>query len=81
MTVQQQEKVRLREAAISGLTVRSNQIEMFLLPGDSPEPKPDELLNQGVKSALDRCHPKDQADLIQSILAYFLSLQRQPAVV
>lgn len=58
------------------------RIQLFLLPGYSPELNPDEYLNQDVKTnALGRERPKDRAEMIGNIRSYLRSTQRQPAVV
>ena len=58
------------------------RIQLFLLPGYSPELNPDEYLNQDVKTnALGRERPKDRAEMVGNIRSYLRSTQRQPAVV
>ena len=58
------------------------RIQLFLLPGYSPELNPDEYLNQDVKTnALGRERPKDRAEMIGNIRSYLRSTQHQPAVV
>ena len=57
-------------------------IQLFLLPGYSPQLNPDEYLNQDVKTnALGRERPKDRAEMVGNIRSYLRSTQRQPAVV
>lgn len=61
---------------------RSDHIEMFRLPGYSPDLNPDELLNQDVKSnAVGRRRPATQDDLISTVRSYLRSTQRQPQIV
>ncbi len=61
---------------------REALIELFTLPGYSPDLNPDELLNQDVKSnAVGRRRAKDQADLIADVRGYLRSTQRQPQIV
>jgi transposase len=61
---------------------RRRQIELFNLPGYSPQLNPDELLNQDVKSnALGRRRPTDQAEMIAEVRSYLRGTQRQPAIV
>jgi transposase len=61
---------------------RPERIEMFLLPGYSPELNPDELLNQDVKSnALGRQRPEDQKQMMHLARTYLRNTQRQPEVV
>lgn len=58
------------------------KIQLFFLPGYSPELNPDELLNQDVKSnALGRRRPRDQAGLIHGVRGYLCGRQRRPQVV
>jgi transposase len=60
----------------------AGQIEMFLLPGYSPDLNPDELLNNDVKSnALGRRRPADQAEMMADVRGYLRSTQRQPEIV
>jgi len=57
-------------------------IQLFRLPGYSPELNPDELLNQDVKSnALGRRRPQDQDEMVGDVRSYLRSTQRQPSVV
>ena len=58
------------------------RLEVFLLPGYSPDPNPDEFLNQDVKSnALGRQRPATRGQLIEGVRSYLRSTQRQPAIV
>jgi len=58
------------------------QIELFYLPGYSPDLNPDEFLNQDVKSnALGRRRPATQSAMIAGVSAYLRSTQRQPQIV
>jgi transposase len=64
------------------LAQRAERIEMFLLPGYSPELNPDELLNQDVKSnALGRQRPADQKEMMHLARTYLRSTQRRPEMV
>jgi transposase len=57
-------------------------IQLFRLPGYSPELNPDELLNQDVKSnALGRRRPRGQDEMIGDVRSYLRSTQRQPNAV
>jgi transposase len=57
-------------------------IQLFRLPGYSPELNPDELLNQDVKSnALGRRRPHNQDEMIGDVRSYLRSTQRQPNTV
>jgi transposase len=60
----------------------AGRIELFFLPGYSPQLNPDELLNQDVKvNALGRKRPQDQAELIGNVRSHLRRRQRQPRVV
>jgi transposase len=57
-------------------------IQLFYLPGYSPQLNPDELLNQDVKTnAVGRQRPQDQPELMQQVRSYLRSTQRQPQIV
>ena len=59
-----------------------HEIQLFRLPGYSPELNPDELLNQDVKSnALGRRRPRHQDEMIGDVRSYLRSTQRQPNTV
>jgi transposase len=58
------------------------QLEMFFLPGYSPELNPDEYLNQDVKSnAVGRRRPATQVEMLSDVRAYLRSTQRRPRTV
>ena len=58
------------------------RLELFLLPGYSPDLNPDEFLNQDVKSnALGRQRPATRAEMISGVRSYLRSTQRQPETV
>jgi transposase len=60
----------------------AQQLELFFLPGYSPDLNPDEFLNQDVKSnALGRQRPATRAAMIAGVRSYLRSTQRQPAIV
>ncbi len=60
----------------------SEEIELFFLPGYSPELNPDEMLNQDVKSnALGRQRPRSVQELKASVRSYLRRRQRQPHIV
>ena len=64
------------------LAEHAEQIEMFLLPGYSPELNPDELLNNDVKSnALGRRRPTDQGEMVAGVRSYLRGTQRRPDIV
>ena len=56
-------------------------MELFFLPGYSPQLNPDELLNQDVKSHMGRRRAKNQPELMQQLRSRLRSTQRQPAKV
>ena len=61
---------------------RQERIELFFLPGYSPELNPDELLNNDVKSnALGRQRPATQQQMMHLTRAYLHSTQRRPDIV
>ena len=61
---------------------RPGQIELFRLPGYSPDLNPDELLNQDVKSnAVGRRRPATQDEMIATVRSYLRSTQKQPQIV
>jgi len=58
------------------------RLELFFLPGYSPDLNPDEFLNQDVKSnALGRQRPATRAEMINGVRSYLRSTQRQPEIV
>jgi transposase len=60
----------------------ADRIEMFFLPGYSPELNPDELLNQDVKTnAVGRRRPSDELEMISNVRSYLRSTQRRPDIV
>lgn len=60
------------------LSERTARIELFYLPGYSPELNPDECLNQDVKSnAVGRRRATDQNELICNVRGYLRSTQRR----
>jgi transposase len=57
-------------------------VEMFFLPGYSPELNPDEYLNQDVKSnAVGRKRPATQVEMMSDVRGYLRSTQRRPDAV
>jgi hypothetical protein len=59
-----------------------SRIELFHLPGYSPELNPDEMLNQDVKSnAVGRKRAVDRDELMENVRGYLRSTQRQPVIV
>jgi transposase len=72
-----------RSAAVKRwLARRAARLELFFLPGYSPDLNPDEFLNQDVKSnALGRQRPTTRADMISGVRSHLRSTQRQPQIV
>jgi transposase len=72
-----------RSAEVKAWLARhATQLEVFFLPGYSPDLNPDEFLNQDVKSnALGRQRPATRAEMIDGVRSYLRSTQRQPAIV
>jgi len=74
--------VHRSKAVACWLAEHAEQMEMFLLPGYSPDLNPDELLNNDVKSnAVGRRRAKNQAELVGNVRSYLRSTQRQPQMV
>jgi transposase len=64
------------------LEAQRDRIELFYLPGYSPELNPDECLNQDVKSnAVGRKRARDQAELMSNVRRHLRSTQRRPEKV
>jgi transposase len=64
------------------LARHADRLEVFFLPGYSPDLNPDEFLNQDVKSnALGRQRPATRTELIDGVRSYLRSTQRQPTIV
>lgn len=59
----------------------ADRMELFFLPGYSPELNPDELLNQDTKQAMKRHRPRDQGELEGHVRGHLRSRQKQPEVV
>lgn len=58
------------------------ELEIFYLPGYSPELNPDELWNQDLKSnALGRRRPASKPEMADDVRSYARSTQRRPEVV
>ena len=60
----------------------AHALELFHLPGYSPQLNPDEYLNQDVKTnAVGRQRPADQNHMINNVRRYLWSTQRRPQIV
>jgi transposase len=72
-----------RSAAVQRWLARhAEQVELFFLPGYSPDLNPDEFLNQDVKSnALGRQRPATRTEMMGDVRSYLRSTQRRPAIV
>jgi hypothetical protein len=58
------------------------QLELYYLPGYSPELNPDEYLNQDVKTnAVGRVRPVTQAEMMSNVRGYLRSTQRTRGAV
>ena len=72
--------VHRAKTAQSWIADHSDQIELFFLPGYSPDLNPDEFLNQDVKATVfSKKRPKTPEDLKALLRAKLHSLQKQPA--
>ncbi len=64
------------------LEANRDRIELFYLPGYSPDLNPDEFLNQDLKSNVFKAErPKNQAGLMQQVRAFLFSRQKQPEII
>jgi len=64
------------------LEEHDEQIQLFFLPGYSPEINPDELLNQDVKSnTIRKNRPSQQEELVKNLRSYLRKSQMQPQIV
>jgi transposase len=60
----------------------AERLEMFFMPGYSPELNPDEYLNNDVKAnAVGRQRPRDRDELVANVRGYLHSTQKSPTVV
>lgn len=58
------------------------ELEIFYLPGYSPEPNPDEMVNNDVKgNGLGRQRPRTKVEMVAKVRSYFRSTQKRPDVV
>jgi len=60
---------------------RSGRLELFFLPGYSPELNPDECLNQDTKQAMRQTRPRDQQEMIGNVRSHLHRRKKQPQVV
>ena len=60
---------------------RSGRLELFFLPGYSPELNPDECLNQDTKQAMRKRRPRDRDEMMTNVRGHLRRRQKQPDVV
>jgi transposase len=60
---------------------RSSRLELFFLPGYSPELNPDECLNQDTKQAMRKTRPRHQREMIANVRSHLRRRQKQPQIV
>lgn len=71
--------VHRAKAVKEWLEGRPQSIELFYLPGYSPDRNPDELLNQELKATVyEKGRPKNRIDLKRKLKAKLYSIQKQP---
>ena len=60
----------------------ANRIEMFFLPGYSPDLNPDEMVNQDVKTnAVGRRRPRTQSQMMRTMRGYLERRRKEPELV
>ena len=60
---------------------RSGRLELYFLPGYSPELNPDECLNQDTKQAMKKKRPRDREEMVHNVRGHLHRRQKQPQVV
>ena len=68
-------------AWLGGRPGRSARLELFFLPGYSPDLNPDECLNQDTKQAMRKARPVDQREMMGNVRSHLHRRQREPEVV
>ncbi len=63
------------------LETRTEQIELFFLPGYAPELNPDELLNGDIKRAVSQVRPRDRDAMKAATRKWLHRRQKQPTVL
>ncbi len=63
------------------VAARADRIELFKLPGYSPDLNPDECLNNDVKGNAGRQRPQDKGQMVSQTRSYLRGTQRTPRVV
>ena len=66
---------------LAGKAERFARLELFFLPGYSPELNPDECLNQDTKQAIKKHRPRDQGELMGNVRSHLRRRQKRPASV
>ena len=56
-------------------------LELFFLPGYSPDLNPDECLNQDTKQAMKNARPADQREMMGNVRSHLHRRQREPEIV
>jgi transposase len=60
----------------------TDRLEMFFLPGYSPELNPDEMLNHDVKTnAVGRRRPRSRSQMVRTVRGYLDCRRRNPELV
>lgn len=66
----------------SWIRENAHRTRLYFLPGYSPEPNPDEVLNQDVKSnAVGRQRPRNREEMAKTIRGYLYGRQKTPEIV
>jgi len=60
---------------------RLHRLELFFLPGYSPELNPDECLNQDTKQAMKKQRPRDQKQMMDNVRSHLHRRKKQPQIV
>jgi len=64
------------------LALHAAEIEMFFLPGYSPDLNPDEMLNQDVKTnAVGKRRPRTRSQMVRTVRGYLHGRRRNPDLV
>lgn len=63
------------------IAAHSEQIELIILPGYSPDLNPDELLNNDIKQVVGRNRPNSRDELVASLRSHLHKRQKQPGIV
>jgi len=60
----------------------ANRLRLIRLPGYCTELKPDELLNQDVKTnGLGKSRPRDKAEMMATVRSHLYRRQKQPQII